>query len=186
MDFELLVSDVAGWIPSIFQMDRLDANLRRRPILAWNQKDAILYGLQVLGSQKKIIAVNSTNLQTVLDGKLTSDNVFSSDNSIVRVDGNGRVVQQSLAFVSDLGSINIPVGQLYTIGGNPIVQDKYFRFTQYLPSTVWTITHPLNKYPAVSVTDSSGSQYEGQITYVNNTKLILTFSAAFAGYADLN
>ncbi|MHC1707444.1 MAG: hypothetical protein AB9842_07970 [Bacteroidales bacterium] len=64
--------------------------------------------------------------------------------------------------------------------------DKYFRFTQHLPAISWTIEHNLNKRPSVTVTDTAGTVVIGSIEYLNNNSLVITFSAAFSGYAELN
>jgi len=91
--------------------------------------------------------------------------------------------------------INIADNKLYgkqVVGGiETIVEygsgnDKYYRHNQNLPSTVWTIEHNLNKYPSVTVIDSAGSQHEGEIDYIDQNNLTITFSAAFSGFADLN
>jgi hypothetical protein len=64
--------------------------------------------------------------------------------------------------------------------------DKHYRHTQGVPATQWTVHHNLGKFPAVTVTDTSGSEVEGEVTHINNNMLVLTFSATFGGYADLN
>jgi len=69
---------------------------------------------------------------------------------------------------------------------NEIIEDKYYRHTQGPSSEIWVINHGLEKYPSVSVQDNSGTYFEGQITYIDKNNLILTFSAPFGGYADLN
>ena len=53
-------------------------------------------------------------------------------------------------------------------------------------SDTWVINHNLNKYPCVSVVDSSGTEVVGQITYNNINKLTITFKGAFKGKAYLN
>lgn len=64
--------------------------------------------------------------------------------------------------------------------------DKNFTHVQSSPSSVWSITHSLGKYPSVSVFDSSGNQVEGDVDYLNTSQVSLTFSSAFAGTATLN
>jgi hypothetical protein len=64
--------------------------------------------------------------------------------------------------------------------------DKNFIFNQAIPSTVWSITHNLNKFPSVSVVDTAGTQVFTIADYIDTNTLILTFSAAFAGKAYLN
>jgi hypothetical protein len=60
----------------------------------------------------------------------------------------------------------------------------FYHHDQMVASDLWTVTHNLGYNPNVSVTDSAGTNYEGLVTYVDNTSLTLTFSAAFAGTAD--
>lgn len=64
--------------------------------------------------------------------------------------------------------------------------DKNYRHTQSLPAEVWTITHNLHKKPSVVITDSAGTAVEGSINYIDDNNLIVTFSAGFSGYAELN
>jgi hypothetical protein len=45
----------------------------------------------------------------------------ATDNAIARFDqATGKLIQNSLATVSDSGSINIPAGQQYLVGGSPV------------------------------------------------------------------
>lgn len=68
----------------------------------------------------------------------------------------------------------------------PFSQDRYFRHVQSVPEAIWNITHNLGKIPSVTVTDSSGTEIEGDVLHNDSNSLKLTFSAAFAGFADLN
>lgn len=64
--------------------------------------------------------------------------------------------------------------------------DNNFLYVQGVASDTWTVVHNLNKYPAVSVIDSSGQTVEGDVTYSSTNQVVITFSAAFAGQATLN
>jgi hypothetical protein len=64
--------------------------------------------------------------------------------------------------------------------------DKNYSYVQTAPASVWSVTHSLNKYPSVTVFDSSGNEVEGDVTYSNLNQVILTFSSAFAGTAAFN
>ena len=64
--------------------------------------------------------------------------------------------------------------------------DKSYIFTQAVPSTTWTVSHNLDKFPSITVVDSASTVVIGQYTYINNNNVTLTFSAAFAGKAYLN
>lgn len=44
-----------------------------------------------------------------------------------------------------------------------------------------TVTHSLSKYPAVTVTDSTGDEVEGEVEHVSINQLVARFSASFTG-----
>ena len=50
----------------------------------------------------------------------------------------------------------------------------------------WVIVHNLGFKPNVTVIDSAGTIYEGEIAYTNTTTLTVSFSAAFSGKAFLS
>ena len=91
---------------------------------------------------------------------------------------------------------------LTNIGGNGNLTDKLFydfaaftlssqgsptfEFNQVVPATTWTITHNLGKFPSITVIDSGNTVVNGEYTYIDNNKIVLEFSAAFAGKAYLN
>jgi hypothetical protein len=54
------------------------------------------------------------------------------------------------------------------------------------PSSLWTITHNLNRYPSVTVADSTGQKFIGDVTYVSATVITIGFRAPFSGVAYLN
>lgn len=55
---------------------------------------------------------------------------------------------------------------------------------QMTPSATWVVVHNLGYRPAgVHVTDSSGNDYEGEVTHNSVNQLTITFSAAFSGTA---
>ena len=57
---------------------------------------------------------------------------------------------------------------------------------QNVPASFWDITHNLASYPSVSVIDSTGGLVVGDISYVSNNRLTITFSGSFSGQAYLN
>lgn len=57
---------------------------------------------------------------------------------------------------------------------------------QGTPEAVWTINHGLGKKPSVSVADSADNVVHGDVKYINNATLTITFSAPFSGRAYLN
>jgi len=61
-----------------------------------------------------------------------------------------------------------------------------FIFDQGAVATSWDITHNLGKFPSITVIDTGNTVVTGEYNYVTNNRVILTFSAAFAGKAYLN
>lgn len=64
--------------------------------------------------------------------------------------------------------------------------DLSTKFEQNAAQAVWTIDHELGKYPSVTVVDSAGDAVEGAVSYPSIGRVIVRFSAAFAGTAYLN
>jgi hypothetical protein len=58
--------------------------------------------------------------------------------------------------------------------------------TQSIASTIWTINHPLQKFPSVTIIDSGDNVVYGDIQYMSTSQVKITFSAAFGGKAYLN
>jgi hypothetical protein len=64
--------------------------------------------------------------------------------------------------------------------------DKHYIFDKSIASEEWEIKHNLNKHPSVTVVDSADTIVHGEVQYIDNSKLIITFSVGFAGKAYLN
>ena len=61
-----------------------------------------------------------------------------------------------------------------------------YEHVQNAVSSSWVITHNLGFKPNVTVVDSGGTIYEGEITYTNSNSLTVSFSQAFSGKAYLS
>lgn len=59
-------------------------------------------------------------------------------------------------------------------------------YTQSSASAEWDIQHDLGAFPSVTVVDSANSVVVGDIQYINDNRLIVTFTAPFSGKAYLN
>ena len=84
---------------------------------------------------------------------------------------------------------NITADKYYGFAVYPSLEDGSdlnFTYTQSTPSATWTITHNLGKFPSVSVVDSANTQVYGNVDYINDNSLTLTFTSAFSGKAYLN
>lgn len=64
--------------------------------------------------------------------------------------------------------------------------DATYQHVQLHALTEWTVRHNLNKYPSVSVTDASGAEIEGVVTWLTPNTLKINFSVAVAGKATCN
>jgi len=64
--------------------------------------------------------------------------------------------------------------------------DKHYAHTQTSASSSWSINHNLDKYPSVVITDSGGNKVMGDINYIDEDNLTVTFTASFSGRAYLN
>ena len=53
-------------------------------------------------------------------------------------------------------------------------------------STTWTVNHNLNKFPAVSILDTAGTEIYGQIEYVSLTQVVITFVVPVSGRVTCN
>jgi hypothetical protein len=58
--------------------------------------------------------------------------------------------------------------------------DKSFKQDFTIQSSV-TVTHNLGKYPAVTVINSAGDEVIGDVNYINEDSLTVSFSSPFSG-----
>ncbi len=61
-----------------------------------------------------------------------------------------------------------------------------YTYSQEAPQATWTVNHDLDRFPSVSVVDSTGQMVEGDVFYSSANQVILTFAGAFSGTAYLN
>lgn len=117
--------------------------------------------------------------------------------SIQNDDGSVTVIKKdNKVIVSDTGTQGVegPIGPEGSTGpqgpqgpqGRDGQGQVSFQFIQNSPQTIWTIVHNLGYNPNVSVVDSSGSEVEGDIKYIDDATLQVTFQAAFGGEAYLS
>jgi len=81
-----------------------------------------------------------------------------------------------------------------TITGNEIINtsvtypfgDKHYEYSQLSASSTWNITHNLNKKPSVMVVDDGENVIVGDINYINQNEITITFTGSVSGKAYLN
>lgn len=64
--------------------------------------------------------------------------------------------------------------------------DRTYVHTQTTASATWTIDHNMGKRPSVDVADSAGTKVMGRVTWPSGNRVVVIFSAPFAGQAYLN
>lgn len=96
------------------------------------------------------------------------------DVSLSYIDGNGTIDEDEFYFVSLL--------QFDSIKDT----DKHYVHTQSSASATWSVSHNLNKFPSVSMVLSTGQKGYGDVTYIDNNNLTITFAGAETGKAYIN
>lgn len=61
-----------------------------------------------------------------------------------------------------------------------------YRHTQQISEKTWAIRHNLQKYPSITVVDSGGSVVTGDVKYVDENQVEISFNSAFSGKAYCN
>lgn len=124
----------------------------------------------------------------------TSDNQeMTSEKSLS--DGNGNAIPMTVSstavgFSGDVKDNNGATGQngqvlAKTLNGVEWT-NRTFEYNQTVSTATWNITHNLGMFPSVSVIDSVGNFVVGNINYIDDRTLEITFKSAFKGKAYLN
>jgi len=66
------------------------------------------------------------------------------------------------------------------------VGDKNFVFNQAVASATWTVQHNLNKFPSCTMVLGTGQQGYGDVTFIDENNLTITFASAESGKAYIN
>jgi hypothetical protein len=131
-------------------------------------------------------AIDSFTDKQVIIAKNTDQNVFGVFTCTAVTQDPVETNFYDLTLRYEKGNGSLEVEQFYSIMLYAGAQDKEYRHDQNSASSTWTINHNLNKFPAVIVFDSAGSQAVGAITHDSKNQLTITFSASFSGIAYLN
>lgn len=86
-----------------------------------------------------------------------------------------------IAQVKSPNGITVEVPKINGTGG-----DKTFIFRQRAPSSTWRIVHNLKKFPSVSIVDSGNNIVMGDVKYIDENTLTVSFTSGFSGTAYLN
>lgn len=64
------------------------------------------------------------------------------------------------------------------------IKSRYIH-TQGQVADSWLITHPLGGFPSVSIVDSASTVVVGDVSYLSETQVQVSFAAPFSGFAYL-
>jgi len=120
------------------------------------------------------------NIQNVVTSVDTSDTAFIDMTPTTPTSGNVQIT-------ASLSATGTPDNTTFLRGDNTWIKaDKDFVFTQGTPSATWTIQHNMDKLPAVAAVNNNNMIVYGDVLYVDNNNLTITFSGGFSGKAYLN
>lgn len=66
------------------------------------------------------------------------------------------------------------------------IPDKHYVHNQLIASATWTVNHNLNKFPAVTVVDSSGNVLIVDVEYVDANTVTVRFTSSTGGKVYCN
>ena len=93
-----------------------------------------------------------------------------------------------LEFIASNGTIQS--NEYYGVAVFPdftnFVNDKFYTHNQLLPSDIWTVEHNLGKFPSVTVVLPSGKVGFGDVQYIDENNLTITFAGDETGKAYIN
>ncbi len=125
----------------------------------------------------------------VINKALSDWRYAKSHKTILCIEKAGEFIEP-LAPINKEASIDCPPNpsNVCTIEDICSLRSSAATYTQCFESALstWTITHDLGKFPSVSVVDSANTQVVGEVDYIDNNSLTITFTAAFSGKAYLN
>lgn len=78
-----------------------------------------------------------------------------------------------------------PIGPIGPVGpeGPAGTSSGFYRHSQVVASAQWNFVHDLNYPPSITVVDSAGTEFYGDITYIDDFTIQIDFAFPFAGYA---
>lgn len=95
------------------------------------------------------------------------------DTTLQFINGNGSIEEDELYFVSLL--------QISTEDS-----DKHYTHVQGVAASTWRVNHNLDKYPSATMVLSTGQKGYGDVSYIDENNLTITFASAESGKAYIN
>jgi len=139
-----------------------------------------------MADKKRTKQVSLTDLKTLVNTTYTLTSTVDAVNNIADIDltdSDGAKTTVKLKGGTGVSLSQLAANEITIASLN---DDANFVFTQGVPSATWNRTHNLNKFPSVTVVDTSKQIVIGDVIYTNTNSLVITFSAPFSGEAYLN
>lgn len=141
-----------------------------------------------LDDRKLTKQITLAQLKPIVDTTYTfinkQDGVLDNTIDLDLTDSGGNTQTIQATGTGDITMTSLSNGQ-FTINS---LGDKNFVFTQAIASDTWVVTHNLNKYCSVTITDNQVLPLVviGNIKYDTLDQCTITFSAPFSGKAFCN
>ena len=140
------------------------------------------------------IDASSQNTVTFMNYLVGNEIIISQQNEIgvfghFRMDSyvqNGAVYTLGLTFIGGDGTLvdgNYYDFAVFTLSSR---SDLTFVFNQAVASVTWNITHNLGKFPSVTMVLNTGQKGYGDVVYIDDNNLTITFASAESGKAYMN
>lgn len=103
--------------------------------------------------------------------------------SLTQVDGD--IYQMNLGFIEGNSSLH----NLHYYGLSIDAKssaDKTYVHNQPIASATWTVNHNMSKFPSATMVLSTGQKGYGDVTYIDENNLTITFASAESGKAYIN
>ena len=99
---------------------------------------------------------------------------------------SGSVYSMSLTYKSGSGVIKALHYYGVQIDVDGINSDKNYVFQQSVAAATWAVQHNLDKFPSCTMVLSTGQQGYGDVTFIDENNLTITFASAESGKAYIN
>ena len=114
--------------------------------------------------------------------------LLTQSNQLLKIVGHENLLVRPTAGNGNLLPITVSTSTVALTGTVTSNGESLTSFThnQTTTATSWTITHNMGKNPSVTIVDSANSYVIGEVDYINNNSLTVSFKSAFKGKAYLN
>ena len=99
---------------------------------------------------------------------------------------SGSVYSMSLTYKSGSGVIKALHYYGLQVDADGIDGDKNYVFSQASAASTWAVQHNLSKFPSCTMVLSTGQQGYGDVTFIDENNLTITFASAESGKAYIN